>query len=160
MSDAVNRASLLTILATKSFRLGDFTLASGKKSDYYIDCRTTTLTGEGGRLTGLALLDLIRQHGLKARAVGGLTLGAPGACSRIESAEVSGSSSESLARDRVQTAFPSESCSTRPPGPPARRRLLGRFNFTVSTINLPAAASQRLPWQNCGIRLFAALPER
>ena len=71
-----HRDALLKMLARISFRLGDFKLSSGATSDYYIDCRTTTLTGEGGRLTGLAMLDLIRQHGLHARAVGGLTLGA------------------------------------------------------------------------------------
>ena len=71
-----SRSDLLHLLACKSFRLGEFKLSSGASSDYYIDCRTTTLTGEGGRLTGLAVLDLIRQHELRARAVGGLTLGA------------------------------------------------------------------------------------
>ena len=71
-----HRDALLRMLARISFRLGDFKLSSGATSDYYIDCRTTTLTGEGGRLTGLAVLDLIRQHGINARAVGGLTLGA------------------------------------------------------------------------------------
>ena len=71
-----HRAALLTMLAKISFRLGTFTLSSGATSDYYIDCRTTTLTGEGGRLTGLAMLEVIRQHGLHARAIGGLTMGA------------------------------------------------------------------------------------
>jgi orotate phosphoribosyltransferase len=71
-----HRDALLKMLARISFRLGQFTLSSGGTSDYYIDCRTTTLTGEGGRLTGLATLDLIRQHKLQPRAVGGLTLGA------------------------------------------------------------------------------------
>jgi orotate phosphoribosyltransferase len=71
-----HRDALLKMLARVSFRLGNFKLSSGGTSDYYIDCRTTTLTGEGGRLTGLALLDLIRQHELHPRAVGGLTLGA------------------------------------------------------------------------------------
>ena len=47
MPFAEDRASLLAILAQLSFRLGDFTLASGAKSDYYIDCRTTTLDAEG-----------------------------------------------------------------------------------------------------------------
>src|ERR1700744_2220420 len=70
------REALLKRLARISFRLGEFKLSSGASSDYYIDCRTTTLTGEGGRLTGLAVLDLIHQHGLQPRAVGGLTLGA------------------------------------------------------------------------------------
>jgi orotate phosphoribosyltransferase len=71
-----HRDALLKMLARISFRLGEFKLSSGAYSDYYIDCRTTTLTGEGGRLTGLAVLDLIRQHELRPRAVGGLTLGA------------------------------------------------------------------------------------
>src|SRR6201994_2156248 len=71
-----HREALLKMLARISFRLGQFKLSSGAASDYYIDCRTTTLTGEGGRLTGLAVLDLIRQHEWNARAVGGLTMGA------------------------------------------------------------------------------------
>jgi orotate phosphoribosyltransferase len=71
-----HRDALLKMLARISFRLGHFQLSAGGTSDYYIDCRTTTLTGEGGRLTGLATFDLIRQHKLQPRAVGGLTLGA------------------------------------------------------------------------------------
>jgi orotate phosphoribosyltransferase len=74
VSDA--RTSLLDLLARISFRLGDFTLSSGAKSDYYIDCRTTTLHAEGGRLTGLTILDLLDEHGLHPAAVGGLTMGA------------------------------------------------------------------------------------
>lgn len=70
------RASLLDLLAHTSFRLGQFKLSSGGTSDYYIDCRTTTLHAEGGRLTGVAILDLLRERGLKPEAVGGLTLGA------------------------------------------------------------------------------------
>src|ERR1700728_2583345 len=70
------RVALLDLLARTSFRLGSFTLSSGAKSDYYIDCRTTTLHAEGGRLTGLAILDLLREHHLDPHAVGGLTLGA------------------------------------------------------------------------------------
>ena len=70
------RTALLDLLARTSFRLGNFTLSSGAKSDYYIDCRTTTLHAEGGRLTGLAILDLLREHNLHPAAVGGLTMGA------------------------------------------------------------------------------------
>jgi len=70
------RDQLLRLLAEKSFRLGQFTLASGAKSDYYIDCRATTLDAEGARLTGLAVLDEIIARGWKPEAIGGLTLGA------------------------------------------------------------------------------------
>ena len=80
------RQTLLNLLATLSFRLGDFTLASGQKSDYYIDCRTTTLHAEGGRLSGLLLYDLIKEHIPNALAVGGLTLGADPLVSNIASA--------------------------------------------------------------------------
>lgn len=70
------RTALLDLLARISFRLGNFTLSSGAKSDYYIDCRTTTLHAEGARLTGLAILDVLREHKLHPAAVGGLTMGA------------------------------------------------------------------------------------
>ena len=81
-----NRAALLDLIATHSFKLGDFTLASGQKSDYYIDCRTTTLHAEGGRLSGLVLYDLIRRHIPNAEAVGGLTMGADPLVSNTASA--------------------------------------------------------------------------
>lgn len=70
------REQLLELLATNSFRLGEFTLSSGAKSDYYIDCRTTTLHARGAELTGRVFLDLIRQQGWQPQAVGGLTMGA------------------------------------------------------------------------------------
>jgi orotate phosphoribosyltransferase len=70
------RQKLLSTLAHKSFRLGEFKLSSGGTSDYYIDCRTTTLDAKGSRLTGEVFFDEIRQRGWKAQAIGGLTMGA------------------------------------------------------------------------------------
>jgi orotate phosphoribosyltransferase len=70
------RQELLRLLATKSFRLGEFKLASGRTSDYYIDCRTTTLDARGAQLTGEVFLDEIRARGWSAQAIGGLTMGA------------------------------------------------------------------------------------
>jgi orotate phosphoribosyltransferase len=81
-----HRTALLNLISTLSFKLGDFTLASGKKSDYYIDCRITTLHAEGGRLSGLVLYDLIREHIPNAEAVGGLTMGADPLVSNTASA--------------------------------------------------------------------------
>lgn len=88
LSTALNadRTALLSLIAKLSFRLGDFTLASGAKSDYYIDCRTTTLDAEGGRLSGLVFAELIRQHAPHAVAVGGLTMGADPLVSNTASA--------------------------------------------------------------------------
>ena len=77
---------LLSLLARTSFRLGQFKLSSGGTSDYYIDCRTTTLHAEGGRLTGHAILELLEQNGIAADAVGGLTLGADPLVSNVATA--------------------------------------------------------------------------
>jgi orotate phosphoribosyltransferase len=71
-----SRQDLLRLLAHKSFRLGEFKLSSGGTSDYYIDCRVTTLDARGARLTGEVFSDEIGQRGWKAQAVGGLTMGA------------------------------------------------------------------------------------
>jgi len=68
------RKRLQQIILERSFKLGEFTLSSGKKSDYYVDCRTTTLHPEGALLVGRLLLPLALEFG--ADSVGGLTLGA------------------------------------------------------------------------------------
>src|SRR6266851_5078237 len=70
------RQELLRLLATKSFRLGQFKLASGGTSDYYVDCRTTTLDARGAQLTGQVFLEEIRARGWNVQAIGGLTMGA------------------------------------------------------------------------------------
>ena len=77
---------LLALLARQSFRLGQFKLSSGGTSDYYVDCRTTTLHAEGGRLTGHAVLDLLEANKVDAEAVGGLTLGADPIASNVATA--------------------------------------------------------------------------
>lgn len=86
--NAANRAALLDLIATLSFKLGDFTLASGAHSDYYIDCRITTLHAQGGRLSGLVFYDLIQQlpNADQIEAVGGLTMGADPLVSNTASA--------------------------------------------------------------------------
>lgn len=70
------RLRLLDLLATRSARRGNFTLASGKQSDLYIDCRPTTMHPEGLSLIGPLGLHAIGERGWKPDSVGGLTLGA------------------------------------------------------------------------------------
>jgi orotate phosphoribosyltransferase len=70
------RDRLAALLVERSVRLGDFVLASGARSGYYVDCRTTTTHAEGQHLVGTLALEAIRRAGLAPDAVGGLTMGA------------------------------------------------------------------------------------
>jgi len=74
------RLELAALLRQKSISHGDFTLASGAKSNYYIDCRLTTLDGQGARLVGQLVHAAIRQEEanrqVSVAAVGGVTMGA------------------------------------------------------------------------------------
>ena len=70
------RGQLLGLLADRSFRLGSFELSSGRTSDYYIDCRTTTMHARGQALLGAVALDALEAAGLHPDVVGGLTMGA------------------------------------------------------------------------------------
>jgi orotate phosphoribosyltransferase len=71
-----SRLRLLDLLATRSARRGTFTLASGRQSDLYIDCRPTTMHPEGLAAIGPLGLHAIAERGWTPDAVGGLTLGA------------------------------------------------------------------------------------
>ncbi len=74
------RSELRSILLEKSVKTGDFTLASGAKSNLYVDCRVTTFDSRGAVLVGQLMHNLVRREeaarGLQVGAIGGLTLGA------------------------------------------------------------------------------------
>ncbi len=65
---------LFQIIKRLSFKKGDFVLASGQRSSYYVDCRLSTLDGRGAYLIGHLLYDALKD--LHIDAVGGMTLGA------------------------------------------------------------------------------------
>ena len=69
-----NKSRLKEILLEKAIKFGDFTLASGQKSKYYINCKMATLDSEGLNLIAELMLDKL--EGIGCDAVGGLTLGA------------------------------------------------------------------------------------
>ena len=71
-----DRKRLLEMLVEKSYRPGEVILASGKKSDFYIDCRQTSLSAEGHLLVGRTIYAIIRAEFPDVVAVGGPTLGA------------------------------------------------------------------------------------
>lgn len=75
MTDSGGEA-LRRLLLRRSVRHGEFILASGQRSTYYIDCRLTTMSAEGMVLIGRLGWEAIRAAGWQAGAIGGLTMGA------------------------------------------------------------------------------------
>jgi len=70
------RDTLRDLLLARSVRRGDFVLASGRRSSFYIDARLTTMSGDGLALIGGLGLDRLAFRAWTPQAVGGLTLGA------------------------------------------------------------------------------------
>jgi orotate phosphoribosyltransferase len=72
-SPAEMRLALLPLLASQAYRHGNFTLASGRSSHHYVNCKPVSLSGNGLALLGALMLEQVEAE---ARAVAGLTLGA------------------------------------------------------------------------------------
>jgi orotate phosphoribosyltransferase len=69
-----DRSALMELVRRLALQLGDFTLASGKKSKYYLDCRKITLDSAGANLIADGMLELLA--GNLPDAVGGMAIGA------------------------------------------------------------------------------------
>jgi orotate phosphoribosyltransferase len=76
MTPATARARLLELLKKLSYENREVVLASGKPSNFYIDCKQTVLTAEGHYLVGVVICDILANIAPEVRAVGGLTMGA------------------------------------------------------------------------------------
>ncbi|MBI5904326.1 MAG: orotate phosphoribosyltransferase [Deltaproteobacteria bacterium] len=72
---AADRRRFLSLLKEKSYEKRKVVLSSGRESDFYIDCRQTTLDAEGALLTGRLFCSML-ETGERPEAVGGITLGA------------------------------------------------------------------------------------
>jgi orotate phosphoribosyltransferase len=83
MTVEADRARLLQLLRELSFERRKVVLASGRESDFYVDCKRTALTAEGHVLVGRCLFERVRRLRPLPRAVGGLTLGADPLASAI-----------------------------------------------------------------------------
>ena len=74
MTQDTDRARLLTLLTELSYENRRVVLASGRESDFYIDCRNTSLHPEGNVLCGKQLLKHIRTvegvHGVAGPSIG------------------------------------------------------------------------------------------
>lgn len=69
-------STLIALLAERSAKRGQFTLASGKQSTFYIDARLTTMSPEGLSIIGPLALSVLAESNWRVDAIGGLTLGA------------------------------------------------------------------------------------
>ncbi|TWU66972.1 MULTISPECIES: orotate phosphoribosyltransferase [Crateriforma] len=76
MNVPYDRDALLALLQSESLQRGEFTLASGKKASYYLDCRKITLHPKGATLIAAGMLDVMKQSGPLPDAVGGMAIGA------------------------------------------------------------------------------------
>lgn len=74
MSNLTTNKTTLLPLVQAAAKFGDFTLASGKKSDFYFDGRLVSCSAKGSKLMAEIILEMIQ--GLSAISVGGLTMGA------------------------------------------------------------------------------------
>ena len=71
-----DRELLRSLILEKSLKFGDFTLASGKKATFYLDCRQITLDSVGAKLIGEGILELLQHRSALPQAVGGMSIGA------------------------------------------------------------------------------------
>lgn len=69
-----DRQALIDLIRASALKFGDFTLASGKKASYYLDCRQVTLDARGAQLIGAGMLELIKDD--MPDLVGGMAIGA------------------------------------------------------------------------------------
>jgi orotate phosphoribosyltransferase len=69
-----DRQTLADLIKQQALKFGDFTLASGKKASFYLDCRQVTLDSRGAKLIGAGMLELIAND--MPELVGGMAIGA------------------------------------------------------------------------------------
>lgn len=117
------RRRLVALLRARSVLHGDFLLASGRRSPYYVDCRRTTMHAEGLVLIGDLGLAAIRAAEWGAGAVGGLTLGADPVAYAI--ARASAADAAPLHAFTVRKAVKSHG---------AQRRIEGCFDAGAATV--------------------------
>jgi orotate phosphoribosyltransferase len=73
---AKHHARLLELLRKLSYQEREVVLASGRRSNFYIDCKQTVLTAEGHFLVGSLIAELLEREAPEVKAAGGLTMGA------------------------------------------------------------------------------------
>jgi orotate phosphoribosyltransferase len=135
--------TLARLLASLSVRRGDFVLASGRRSDLYIDARMTSMDPRGLSLIGPLGLAAITDAGWQAQSVGGLTLGADPIAYAI--AYASASTSRPLRAFTVRKEAKAHGTGKLIEGPfvPGDRVVVVEDSITTGASALKAAAAVR-----------------
>ena len=76
-----DKQALMAIMREKALEFGEFTLASGKRASYYLDCRKVTLDSRGANLIAEGILDLLGDD--LPDAIGGMAIGLMGVITAI-----------------------------------------------------------------------------
>ena len=87
-----DREELISLFKERALKFGDFTLASGKKSTYYMDGKQITLHAKGLRLVSEGLLDLLSD--VESDAIGGMSIGADPIIGRTDRRRRAGSGAD------------------------------------------------------------------
>ena len=69
-----DRNALQQLIRDEALQFGEFTLASGKQANFYLDCRKVTLDARGAKLIGAGMLELLADN--MPPLVGGMAIGA------------------------------------------------------------------------------------
>ena len=155
------RRRLIELVGSLAVQRGDFTLASGKKSSYYVDMRRATLHHEAGPLVGHVMLDMLEEVGLSVDdvdAVGGLTMGAdPVAAAMLHAAASRGLDLDAFV---VRKAAKDHGMRRRIEGPDVAGRCVVVLEDTSTTGGSPLEAVEALREAGADVRAVAVIVDR
>ncbi|NMB41163.1 MAG: orotate phosphoribosyltransferase [Firmicutes bacterium] len=117
------RQEIRRLVFTRAYQKRKVTLASGRESDFYVDCRQVTLTSEGVYKLASYILQLIRKEGLQAKAVGGPAMGAVPLATAVSTLSWGASSGEPLDTFFVRSEPKKHGLENRVDGPTLREGL-------------------------------------
>jgi len=150
--------SLRRVLLERSVERGDFVLASGRRSSYYIDCRRSTMSAEGMVLIGRLGWNAIQKAGWQPTAVGGLTMGAdPVAAAMLHAAARRGRSLDAFV---VRKAEKAHGLQQRIEGPSISGRRVVVVEDTSTTGGSPLAAVEAAREAGAEVVAVAVIADR